>query len=295
MDRAVLVFIAMSYGLSVAVSLVVGLTGGSSSPLVFRLGLASMLIPAVVVLIAGATMQEKARFSWHRCPLRYVPVALFLMPIVMHVVMVPVGAAVWGGLPWEDWLTPRADGLYHTPDSRGWGVLTTEGLVVRFVLNASVGVIVNSTLALFEEVGWRGWLLPRLLERMDVRPAVVASAVIWACWHIPFALSGIHYLDGIAALVTAAIMPSVIMGSGLIIGWLWVRTESIWIVAIAHGAMNNWGQYAFKFMGGSGSGSLADGVVLAAGCVALLGVGTILLFTALPDKGKFTERAATFS
>jgi membrane protease YdiL (CAAX protease family) len=34
------------------------------------------------------------------------------------------------------------------------------------------------------------------------------------------------------------------MAAGLIIGWLWLRTESIWLAAIAHGAMNNWGQYA---------------------------------------------------
>jgi hypothetical protein len=31
------------------------------------------------------------------------------------------------------------------------------------------------------------------------------------------------------------------------VGWLWLRTESIWI-ALAHGAMNNWGQSTFKYM-----------------------------------------------
>jgi len=34
----------------------------------------------------------------------------------------------------------------------------------------------------------------------------------------------------------------------LVIGWLWLKTESIWIVSLAHGALNNWGQYAFKYM-----------------------------------------------
>jgi hypothetical protein len=63
-------------------------------------------------------------------------------------------------------------------------------------------------------------------------------------------------------------MPIVIIGAGLIIGWLWVRTESIWMVALAHGALNNWGQYAFKFM--RGPGQLGDGLVLGAGGLALL-------------------------
>ena len=66
-----------------------------------------------------------------------------------------------------------------------------------------------------------------------------------------------------------------VFGSGLIIGWLWLRTESIWIVAIAHGALNNWGQYAFKFV--SAEGQPSDVLVLAFGGFALISVGAILL------------------
>lgn len=68
--------------------------------------------------------------------------------------------------------------------------------------------------------------------------------------------------------------PLITIGAGLVIGWLWLRTESIWMVALAHGAHNNWGQYAFKFMddGGPG-GEPRDLLVLAAGGLALLAVG----------------------
>jgi hypothetical protein len=38
------------------------------------------------------------------------------------------------------------------------------------------------------------------------------------------------------------------MVAGLILGWLWLRAESIWLVANAHGALNNWGQYAVTYM-----------------------------------------------
>lgn len=40
------------------------------------------------------------------------------------------------------------------------------------------------------------------------------------------------------------------------IGRLWVRTESLWIAALTHGALNNWGQYAFKFMDDEGTGAM---------------------------------------
>jgi hypothetical protein len=46
-------------------------------------------------------------------------------------------------------------------------------------------------------------------------------------------------------------------------------------VAIAHGALNNWGQYAFKFVPGEGQPS--DVLVLGSGSLALIVVGAILL------------------
>jgi membrane protease YdiL (CAAX protease family) len=199
----------------------------------------------------------------------------------MHAVMLPT-AALLGGLHWQDWLTRRADGLFYTPASRGWGVLTPAGLAGHLAMNAVVGVIIVSILAFFEEVGWRAWLLPRLVNRMGARRAVVTSAVIWAFWHTPYALSGIHHLDGIPIALTAVVLPIGTVGAGLVIGWLWLRTESIWLVSLAHGALNNWGQYAFKFM--EGPGQLHDALVLAAGGAALVATGSLLLAFGLPTR-----------
>jgi membrane protease YdiL (CAAX protease family) len=188
-------------------------------------------------------------------------------------------AAFEGGqLPWAAWLTPGAEGLYHSPAERGWGVLTTGALVRRIALNAVVGVIAVAVLAFFEEIGWRAWLLPRLAERFGARRAVVATAVIAALWHTPYALSGIHHFEGIDAVTVALFAPIGHIAAALVIGWLWLRTESIWIVCLAHGALNNWGQYAFKYMDGPTSGK--DGVVLLVGLLVLLLVGSVLLAVA---------------
>jgi membrane protease YdiL (CAAX protease family) len=273
MDRGIPVYITTTFGLAIAISLAVGMTGGHESPLL-GLGAMSMFLPAAGVLTARVMKDEGLAIDWKRLPLRHAPAALFLMPAVMHAVMLPATAIVAGGLPWATWLTPQADGLYHSPDSMGWGVLTASGLARRLARNALAGVLVVSALALFEEVGWRGFLLPRLIETMGTRKAIAAVSAIWALWHTPFALSGIHYLAGTSAQTTAFIMPIGQFGAGLTIGWLWARTESIWITSLAHGALNNWGQYAFKFMGDIGP---SEAVVLAAGNVALCILGGVLL------------------
>jgi membrane protease YdiL (CAAX protease family) len=283
---AIIVFVATAYALSIALSLVVGLTGGHESPLI-GLRYLSMFLPAVSVLIPSA-MGEAPRVRWDHFPLRYLPVALFLMPAVLHAVALPMLVRLEGPVEWQEWLTPQADGLYHTPADRGWGTLTLAGLAGRIMLNAVVGLVVVSILAFFEEVGWRGWLLPRLKDRMGARAAVVVTAIIWAVWHVPFQLSGIQHIDAVSPVELALGVPFGIMATGLILGWLWLRTESIWIVSIAHGALNNWGQYAFKYMKDPAGPNIAETVALdaqavGAGFLALLVIGAVLLW-AVPQE-----------
>ena len=278
--KAILVFVGTAYALSIALSLVVGLTGGYGSP-VIGLRYLSMFLPAVSVLVVSSAMKEPSRVRWDNVPLRYVPIAVLLMPVVMHAAMVPVMVNLEGGWHWQDWLTTQSDGLYHTPDSRGWGALTAQGLAGRIVLNAATGLIVVSFFSIFEEVGWRAWLLPRVQERMGARRAVVLTSIIWGLWHVPFQLSGIQHIDGMAPWRLALTLPFGIATTGLIIGWLWLRTESIWIVSLAHGSLNALGQYAFKYMKDplNPSSEVAAGV---AGVAGLLIAGVLLLWRGIP-------------
>lgn len=286
MKRPLVAFITVAYALSIALSLVVGLTGGPQSPVAFGFGVASMFVPTVATLVVVLAMKAPApSLGSDRFPLKYLAIALLLIPVVMHAVMLPVAAYLWGGLPWASWLTPESDGLYHTPATLNWGALTPTELVARMAINLVVGLAANSALALFEEIGWRGWMLPRLMDIMSVRRAIVVSALIWAFWHTPFALSGIHYLPGIPVQLLVVTLPILTIGAGLVIGWLWVRTQSIWIVALAHGALNNWGQFAFKFMDDGGPGGQpGDMLILAAGGLAVVAVGSLLVVKACATK-----------
>ena len=281
MSSSILAFVAITYALALTLSIVVGVTGGHESPLI-GFGLATMLIPAAAVLVLRATRGERSRVDVTCLAPRFIPVALLLMPGVLHAAMLPVTNALEGGLPWQDWLRSGSDHLYHTPDDLGWGVLTFGGLVARIAVNAIVGLVLVSMLACFEEIGWRAWLLPRLMNRIGARRAVVATSVIWALWHVPFALAGIQHVNGVPPTTTALMMPIGIAASGLFLGWLWVRTRSIWIVALAHGALNDWGQYAFKYMRDF---PVRDQViVLEAGSLALLVVGSVLVVLAFPHR-----------
>jgi membrane protease YdiL (CAAX protease family) len=226
---AILVFVISCYGMAILLSLVIGFTGGHEGPLI-RLAYLSMVLPAAGVVLVSATRNEPPRVHWTSFPMRYFPIALFLIPSVLHAVMLPVMAQLGGGVRRQDWLTPEADGLYHVPASRGWGAPTMQGLVAHILMNAIAGLLMVSLLALLEEIGWRAWLLPRLADRIGAHWGVMLTSAIWALWHVPFQLSGIQHIHGVSPIMLALSMP---------LGWLWLRTESIWLVAIGHGASNN--------------------------------------------------------
>lgn len=87
-----------------------------------------------------------------------------------------------------------------------------------------------------EEVGWRGYALPRMAERIGFRWASVLLGVLWAGWHIPqFFLHGADTHGQsfpIWALEVTAI--SVAMA------WLYVRTDgSVLLTMLMHSAINN--------------------------------------------------------
>ncbi len=243
--------------------------------------ISAMFIPAVGVTIMRLFFKDPVRSAgWRRFPVKWLPAALFLIPLAIHSINLPlVGYLNSMEIPWQSWLTADSEGIFHAPESRGWGDLTMSELAMRLALNAIVGLIIVSILAFFEEIGWRAWMLPKLQQGFSPRRAVLVSAVIWALWHVPFVVSGLNYLDEVPMLQMLVLYPTGLIGAGMVLGWLWVRTRSIWIVSLAHGSLNNWGQFAFKYMR-DGSGEPMDWPWLYTGVnFSLLLIGIIVLVT----------------
>lgn len=141
--KPILVFVATAYALSIALSLVVGLTGGHESALI-GLAYLSMFLPAVSVVIVSATMNEPPRVRWNHFPPRYLPIALFLIPVVQH-----GGVALYG----DGARRNTAAGLADTAERRSlsYGSFTRmvcgndPGLLGRIALNAVVGLAANGS------------------------------------------------------------------------------------------------------------------------------------------------------
>lgn len=248
-SKDIVAFICLSYAASLVASLVVYLTGGHNSNLLPGMGLAAMLAPALIVLLlsaCGIAAVEDPGFQ--KFPLKFVLMGIFVPVFVSHVALFAGTLLSLGKVPWSDWVRGGSDGLFHPPAELKFGdALTITVLAFKFASKLILGLGINTVFALGEEIGWRGFLQPRLNQKTSLAGGVVLTALLWAAWHIPYSFSGIHYIPGVSVWQMALLMPMGIFGLGIFLGYLYVRTRSIWVVALAHGATNNWGQFIFRW------------------------------------------------
>lgn len=97
-------------------------------------------------------------------------------------------------------------------------------------------------LGLGEEIGWRGFMFPALKEGMGRTRGLLIGGVIHGAWHFPVMLfAGYEYgWDYIGApLLGLPVFCIFTVSTGVISFWLYERSESIWLPAIAHGAVNS--------------------------------------------------------
>lgn len=97
--------------------------------------------------------------------------------------------------------------------------------------------------ALGEELGWRGFMLPKMIEAKIKRP-LLWSSLIWAAWHYPLILGGV-YASSSSPFISLVLFTVMIICSGLFIGWLRMESGSVWIAMFYHACHNIFLQGAF--------------------------------------------------
>ena len=94
---------------------------------------------------------------------------------------------------------------------------------------------ITDVIANGEEIGWRGYVLPRLQARNSALAAALITGVIWALWHIPKFLT--HWDWG---YVTVFLIDTML--KSVLLAWLYNSTGgSLLLVMLAHAAWNTAG------------------------------------------------------
>jgi uncharacterized protein len=186
--------------------------------------LALMWSPAVASVIARLVLREGfSDVSFRFGGLRTLPWYALGLGVPLA-----VGTLAYGGA----WLT---------------GLVGFEGGAGAFLvglLSAATWISIYSCIfTAGEEIGWRGYMLTRLIDAGVPRP-VLASGLIWGVWHIPLILAGIYAAGPYPALSAVLFMVAVV-SLAYVLARMRLETGSIWPVIFAHGAWNAIIQVAF--------------------------------------------------
>jgi hypothetical protein len=111
-----------------------------------------------------------------------------------------------------------------------------EAYVVTFPGLILSGFIFQDPGQLGEELGWRGFALPRLLQSFNATAAGLILGVTWSIWHLPaFFVGGTHQasLNLFWYIITGTMF-------SVLITWVFVNVrQSVWIAGIVPHMMAN--------------------------------------------------------
>lgn len=186
--------------------------------------LAAVLLMQFVVTRDGSTRAGWQILGLHRLGLRTWGFAI-LAPFV---VLFCTYAIAWG------------TGIGRLDQAALNGAFALDGPVsiLRIVFLILLGVVISTFLALAEEIGWRGYLLPQLLPLGQTR-ALLLSGLLQGIWHLPLILLTPFYHPEGNPWIVSVLFVLTISVAGVFYGYLRLTSKSVWPAALAHGAFNS--------------------------------------------------------
>ena len=109
--------------------------------------------------------------------------------------------------------------------------------LINIILSHLLFIAGGSILTLGEELGWRGYLQEKLLRKYGLIWGLVILGAIWGYWHLPIILMGYNFPSQ-PVLGGLLLMPIGTIFIGIFLAWIYLRSKSIWMPALAHTSLN---------------------------------------------------------
>lgn len=164
----------------------------------------------------SAVKQLLGKVFVFRFAIKYYLISLFLAPVVMSVVFFV------GGMRTAE------------PDVT---VLAYITLIIS-PLNGLFSIIGGAG-PIGEELGWRGYLLPRLVKRYSLWQTNIILGVVWALWHLPLIITFPTFRNGIALPLYLLLYPLLAIVLSSIMAHIWKWTHGSIFMAIWYHSMVN--------------------------------------------------------
>src|SRR5438270_4142549 len=205
--------------------LVVGLTFVPLDGMTVLLTAMFMPTVAVLLMLLVITQDGFSTAGWASLGLHRAGISAWPLAIVAPLAVLGISSGVVWSTGIATFVPPA--GL----DAAGWVTSLAPGLLQNLV-------VVTLTFSLGEEIGWRGYLLPKLVATLGNTRGMVLTGFLHGLFHMPIIfLTPYYHPDGNRWLIVPLFLTAFTIG-GLLYGWLRVRTKSVWPASLAHSAHN---------------------------------------------------------
>lgn len=139
------------------------------------------------------------------------------------------------------------------------GASTIGNFTVPAFVTAMVPLAVTFLIFAFsEEVGWRGYLTPKVYGLNDGLLGHVLVGVIWASWHFPYLRElWSHTSEGLVTLLPRLILGTIVFA--IVYGEIRIRTGSVWPAVLMHWIGNTFANTLLTGSAGEGFVSFVRG------------------------------------
>jgi membrane protease YdiL (CAAX protease family) len=254
--KRIFIFVAIAYGISIALGLALHFNGGviGSSPFALT-PLAGALMPGLMFapLVAHIATRLITREGWSNTLLR--PNFRRGWSFYLAACFLPILATIVGGTIYYLLFPSRFDPSMTWAGEKGMIGFPDMDPGTYFIVEVGMALAMAVTLGLFlsfgEEFGWRAYLLPKLMP-LGGRKAVLLVGVIHAVWHWPFIFMGYEYGFGYwgAPVVGPLLFVVFALYLSAFLAWVSLRSGSVWTAALGHAAINASVLLMFPFVSG---------------------------------------------
>ena len=109
-------------------------------------------------------------------------------------------------------------------------IFIADGRISLLLMGIGAGIFI----AIFEELGWTGFAVPRLLENYGVLKSGVIIGLLWGLWHFPPFWQTDSFSAEMPLLILLARLFSWIVAFRVMMVWLYSRTKSLPAVILMH-------------------------------------------------------------
>lgn len=206
--KAILLFLAIMTVLS-CICYFVRIKGGDAAAGMMGI---LMFCPAITAIIVRAIFYRKEKIlGLCGCKIKYILIAIAVPVLYLGVTY----------------------GLYWIINKSAFIGAFPEGSTPMLL----VGIVTSLIGAAGEEIGWRGFLMPRLKEVFNIKAAILITGLIWAMWHFPLIIAGL-YQSGAPLWYSLPIFTVDVVGITTVMAFLRFKSGSVLPAIILHAVHN---------------------------------------------------------